>query len=122
MLLIDHYAIYYKKIYDTCYTECPVERVKKLKQECQNEDEVEAEDTNLSTLQQKSVAAAYAVTLEIARAKRSFSDGELIKKCVNEMAKAFENKNAIECFQTVSLSDIPCLIALTRLMVIQKIN
>lgn len=81
-----------------------MEIVKKLKQECQVEDEAEVEDNNLNVPQQKSVTTLYAVALKITCAKGSFPDGELVKKCAIEIAKTFGNQNEIECFQTVLLS------------------
>ncbi|KOC63536.1 General transcription factor II-I repeat domain-containing protein 2A [Habropoda laboriosa] len=55
------------------------------------------------SIPQQSLAASYAVSLEIARSKKCFSDGELIKRCVIEMARAFNNETAVESFKTVSL-------------------
>ncbi|XP_076645616.1 general transcription factor II-I repeat domain-containing protein 2-like [Halictus rubicundus] len=96
-----HYNTCHSDIYNTCSLECRVQIVRNLKQLCDIDDtEVTAPDT----IQQQSVAASYAVALEIARAKKSFSDGELIKRCAIEMAKAFGNKTAVESFKTVSLS------------------
>ncbi|KAL2719445.1 hypothetical protein V1478_010907 [Vespula squamosa] len=98
-----HYNTCHKEKYDKCSTECRVEILRNLKQEYKIENETQgAEVRDLD--RQQSIAASYAVALEIARAKKSFCDGELIKKCAIEMAKAFRNENAIECFGTVSLS------------------
>ncbi|XP_056639733.1 SCAN domain-containing protein 3-like [Diorhabda sublineata] len=45
-----------------------------------------------------------AVSLERAKAKKPFTDGNLIKKCAFEMSKAFEDSKMAEKFQSVPLS------------------
>jgi hypothetical protein len=37
----------------------------------------------------RSLAASYTVALELAKSKKPFSDGSLVKKCAIEMTKAF---------------------------------
>lgn len=54
--------------------------------------------------QTHSLYASYAVSLELARAKKPFTDGNLIKKCAIEMAKAFEDSKIAEKFESVALS------------------
>lgn len=54
--------------------------------------------------QKHSLFASYAVSLELARAKKPFTDGSLIKKCAIEMAKAFEDSKIAEKFESVALS------------------
>ena len=44
--------------------------------------------------------ASYAVSLELAKAKKHFSDGTLVKKCAEEMAKAFGEMKIAEKFET----------------------
>ncbi|XP_059570183.1 general transcription factor II-I repeat domain-containing protein 2B isoform X2 [Alligator mississippiensis] len=51
-----------------------------------------------------SVAASYAVALLLAKAKKPYSDGALVKECSIEMAKAFGNEKMVKNFETVSLS------------------
>ncbi|GLV46161.1 hypothetical protein CBL_02877 [Carabus blaptoides fortunei] len=54
--------------------------------------------------QEASVAASFAVCLEIEKAKKPFSDGELILKCAIKMAHAFNDNEMARKFETVSLS------------------
>ncbi|XP_056639745.1 SCAN domain-containing protein 3-like [Diorhabda sublineata] len=44
------------------------------------------------------------MSLELAKAKKPFTDGNLIEKCAVEMAKAFEDSKMAEKFQSVPLS------------------
>jgi hypothetical protein len=50
------------------------------------------------------LTASCAVALELAKSKKPFCDGMLVKKCAVEMAKAFGDNNMEEKFQSVSLS------------------
>jgi hypothetical protein len=59
--------------------------------------------TKVLKTQTSGFTASYAVALELAKSKKPFSDGMLVKKCVVEMAKAFGD-NMAENFQSVSLS------------------
>ncbi|CAH1234659.1 unnamed protein product [Diabrotica balteata] len=54
--------------------------------------------------QTHSLHASYAVSLELAKAKKPFTDGNLIKKCAVEMAKAFDDSKMAEKFESVPLS------------------
>ncbi|GLV33430.1 hypothetical protein CBL_20169 [Carabus blaptoides fortunei] len=60
--------------------------------------------TQVTISQEASVAASFAVCLEIAKAKKPFSDGELIKKCAIKMAQAFNDNEMARKFEIVSLS------------------
>ena len=57
--------------------------------------------TGATTTQESSLKASYAAALEHAKAKKPFSDGEIMKRCAVEMAKTFDD---LENFETVSLS------------------
>lgn len=48
--------------------------------------------------QTHSLHASYAVSLELAKAKKTFTDGTLIKKCAVEMA--FEDSKMAEKFES----------------------
>lgn len=48
--------------------------------------------------------ASYAVSFELAKAKKPLSDGEIVTRCAVEMAKAFGDDNMAKNFETVSLS------------------
>ena len=60
--------------------------------------------TKATTTQESSLKASYAVSLELAKAKKPLSDGETVKRCAVEMAKAFGDDNMVKNFETVSLS------------------
>ncbi|CAG9839473.1 unnamed protein product [Diabrotica balteata] len=49
--------------------------------------------------QTHSLHASYAVSLELAKAKKRFTDDNLIKKCAVEMAKAFGHSKMAEKFE-----------------------
>jgi hypothetical protein len=51
-----------------------------------------------------SLAASYTVRLELAKSKKPFIGGSLVKKCAIEIAKAFGDSGMAEKFETVSLS------------------
>ena len=55
------------------------------------------------TTQESSLKASYAVSLELAKAKKPLSDGETLKRCAIEMAKAFRDDNMAKNFETVSV-------------------
>lgn len=57
-----------------------------------------------SSKEQKSLTASYAIALLIAKNKKPFTDGKLIKTGAIEMAKAFNLDIAAENFESVSLS------------------
>jgi hypothetical protein len=58
----------------------------------------------VAKVQTCSLAAFYTVALELAKSKKPFSDGSLVKKCGIEMAKTFSDSGMAEEFETVSLS------------------
>jgi hypothetical protein len=60
--------------------------------------------TKVAKVQTCSLAASYRVALELAKSRKPFSDGSLVKKCAVEMAKAFGDSGMAEKFETVSLS------------------
>jgi hypothetical protein len=52
----------------------------------------------VAKVQQCSLATSYTVALELAKSKKPFSDGSLVKKCEIEMAKAFGDSGMAEKF------------------------
>uniref|UniRef100_A0A3B1INU1 DUF4371 domain-containing protein n=1 Tax=Astyanax mexicanus TaxID=7994 RepID=A0A3B1INU1_ASTMX len=60
--------------------------------------------TKATTSQESAITASYDVALELARAKKPLSDGEVVKRCAVKMAKAFGDNNIAKNFETVSLS------------------
>ena len=60
--------------------------------------------TKIPKAQAAALHASYAVSLQLAKAKRPFVDGTLVKQCATEMAKAFEEMKIAEKFETVALS------------------
>jgi hypothetical protein len=59
--------------------------------------------TKVAKVQTCNLAASYTVALELAKSKKPFSDGSLVKKCAIEMAKAFGDSSIAEKFEIVSL-------------------
>uniref|UniRef100_A0A3Q3Q094 HAT C-terminal dimerisation domain-containing protein n=1 Tax=Monopterus albus TaxID=43700 RepID=A0A3Q3Q094_MONAL len=59
--------------------------------------------TSATTTQESALNASYAVALELAKAKKPLSDGELIKRCAIEMAKAFGEDNLVKNLEGISL-------------------
>jgi hypothetical protein len=59
--------------------------------------------TKVVKVQTCSLAASYTVVLELAKSKKPFSDGSLVKKCAIEIEKAFGDSGMAEKFETVSL-------------------
>lgn len=59
---------------------------------------------NADTGNKCSIAASYEIALEIAKAKKPFSDGVLIKNCAIKMAKQFNETKIAEKFEAVSVS------------------
>jgi hypothetical protein len=60
--------------------------------------------TKVVKVQTCSLAASYTVAVELAKSKKPFSDGSLVRKCAIEMAKAFDDSGMAEKFETVALS------------------
>ncbi|KAJ8881578.1 hypothetical protein PR048_018062 [Dryococelus australis] len=58
----------------------------------------------MSHVQTHSLYASYAVSLEIAKTIKPFTDGSLVKWCVIEMAKAFVDDKLAEKLESVPLS------------------
>jgi hypothetical protein len=54
--------------------------------------------TTVAKVQTCSLVASYTVALELAKSKKPFSDGSLVKKCAIEMAKAFGDSGMAEKF------------------------
>lgn len=96
-----HYQSMHEKKYHSCTGDMRITLVKKLKKQrnCQTNY-----FSQVTKSQEASVAASFEVCLEIAKAKKPFSDGELIKKCAIKMAQAFNDNEMAGKFQSVSLS------------------
>jgi hypothetical protein len=60
--------------------------------------------TKVLKTQTSGLTASYAVALELAKPKKPFSYGMLVKQCAVEMTKAFEYNNMVEKFQSAVLS------------------
>lgn len=97
-----HYNTYHAKICDTYSAQSREELLNSFK--VQYESKMQGNHPSTSVCQKESLAVSYSVALEIARAKKCFTDGELIKKCAIEMAKAFNNAIAVKNFENVPLS------------------
>jgi hypothetical protein len=60
--------------------------------------------TKVAKVQTYSLAASYTVVLEVAKSKKPFIDGNLVKKCAIEMAEAFGDSGIAKEFETLSVS------------------
>uniref|UniRef100_A0A3P8RML6 HAT C-terminal dimerisation domain-containing protein n=1 Tax=Amphiprion percula TaxID=161767 RepID=A0A3P8RML6_AMPPE len=60
--------------------------------------------TKTTAAQESALKASYVVILELAKAKKPLSDGEMVKWCAIEMAKSFGDDSMAKNFETVSLS------------------
>lgn len=60
--------------------------------------------SKINTDNEQSLAASYEVCLQLAKAKKSFSDGVLIKQCAVAMAYRFMQPKLAEKFESVALS------------------
>lgn len=58
----------------------------------------------MTKLQESAVVASYMVSYELARAKKPFTDGEIVKRCSLRMAEAFKEDKVVKEFQSVPLS------------------
>lgn len=77
-----------------------LEAMAKFKHAIQNHQAVSL----LSSNSRASLEASYAVSLEIAKEKKPFNDGKIIKKCAVAMASSFKNDEMVKNFNSVSLS------------------
>lgn len=98
-----HYSRNHEKDYKHYSRESRISILKDLKIQQNKQQTLETASCS-NTVQKQCLSASYAVSLEIAGSKKCFSDGQLIKKCAIEMAKAFNNKHIVELFDQVSLS------------------
>ncbi|XP_078140529.1 general transcription factor II-I repeat domain-containing protein 2B-like [Centroberyx gerrardi] len=60
--------------------------------------------TQAASVQESSLKASYAVSLQLAKAKKPLSEGEMVKKGAIEMANAFGDAKMAKNFESVSLS------------------
>ncbi|XP_076298592.1 general transcription factor II-I repeat domain-containing protein 2B-like [Lasioglossum baleicum] len=93
-----HYDTHHAEFYKTFPASYRAELLKEMKE---RRGYVEKE---IRTHQQQSVAASFAIALEIARSKKSYTDGEFVKRCAIEMAKAFGDEIAAKKYEAVPLS------------------
>jgi hypothetical protein len=61
--------------------------------------------SKISHDQSSALYSSYVFSLELAKAKKPFTDGSLVKKCAIEMAKAFGDAKLAEKFDSVPLSN-----------------
>lgn len=81
----------------------------KTKNKIPIENKIEAPSTssslnNIDNNSRQSLKASYAVALELAKSKKSFSDGKLVKKCAQQIAEAFNDQKMIRNVNSVPLS------------------
>lgn len=61
--------------------------------------------TKMPSIQSNALQASYAISLELAKAKKPFTDGVVVKKCAIEMAKAFGDSKMAKHFESVPASN-----------------
>ncbi|XP_050059755.1 general transcription factor II-I repeat domain-containing protein 2-like [Aphis gossypii] len=96
-----HYTTMHEKKYATYTNESRRALVTDLKKKLKQQTGM---FSKILRSQTHSLHASYAVSLELAKAKKPFTDANLIKKCAVEMAKAFEDSKMAEKFESVQLS------------------
>jgi len=96
-----HYTTMHEKKYATYTNESRRALVADLKKKLKQQTGM---FSKILRSQTHSLHASYAVSLELVKAKKPFTDANLIKKCAVEMAKAFEDSKMAEKFESVQLS------------------
>lgn len=96
-----HYTTIHEKKYATYTNESRRVLVVDLKKKLKQQTGI---FSKILQSQMHSLHESYAVSLELAKAKKPFTDANLIKKCTVEMAKAFEDSKMAEKFESVQLS------------------
>lgn len=96
-----HYSTMHESKFSNCTEEARRVLVGDLKKKLKQQT---CMFNKMSHIQTHSLYASYAVSLEIAKAKKPFTDGNLVKKCAIEMAKAFQDVKLAGKFESVSLS------------------
>lgn len=96
-----HYETLHKNKYDKYTGEARTAVCNDLKAKLQKQKQTLLRP---ATVQTSSLVASYSVSLELAQSKKPFSDGEVIKRCAIQMARAFGEEKAAKSFETVSLS------------------
>uniref|UniRef100_A0A3B4Z810 DUF4371 domain-containing protein n=1 Tax=Stegastes partitus TaxID=144197 RepID=A0A3B4Z810_9TELE len=101
MCLVLHYNTTQKDKYEKCTGAARAAIVADLKGKIHRQHSL---FTKTTTVQESALKASYVVTLELAKAKKPLSDGEMVKRCAIEMARSFGDDNMATNFGTVSLS------------------
>lgn len=97
-----HYNLLHKKDLENLDKDSRAAMLSDLK--LKNASTLPNNNNTQANLLKQSLAASYSVAEIIAREKKCFSDGNVIKKGAIEMAKSFNLPETVECFKTVSLS------------------
>lgn len=96
-----HYSTLHEEKYNTYGGESRNILISQLKKKVKQQTGI---FTKISHDQSAALYASFVVSLELAKAKKPFSDGNLVKKCAIEMAKAFGDAKLGEKFDSVPLS------------------
>jgi len=98
-----HYANFHELEFQKYDAEFRKKKINELKNEIKLlQNSSPKKDFNIEKKKQI-MHASYDISLEIARNKKSFSDGIMIQKCAIKMAKAFKENSLAEKFESVSL-------------------
>ncbi|XP_057203176.1 general transcription factor II-I repeat domain-containing protein 2B-like [Triplophysa rosa] len=96
-----HYATAHKEKYERYTGDARTALISDLKGKIHRQQNL---FTKCMTVQESSLKASYAVSLVLAKAKKSLSECETVKQCAIEMAKAFGDEKMAKNFESVSLS------------------
>lgn len=94
-----HYTSLHKSKYDQYQGSARVSLFNDLKLKLTRQKNIFQQPSNTACLK-----ASYEVCLELAKSKKSFRDGELIKRCAVKMASSFGDNKMAKNFETVPLS------------------
>jgi hypothetical protein len=96
-----HYSSLHGEKFNKCDGESRVALVNDFKKKLKQQTGM---FTKVAKVQAYSLTASSTVALELAKSKKPFSDGSLVKKYAIERGKDFGDSSMAEIFETVSLS------------------
>lgn len=96
-----HYATHHQNMYEKHSIEARKLLVEQLKTKLNQQQSMY---TKGNKIKESSIIASYTVTYELAKSKKPFTDGNFVKKCAIQMAKAFSQEKIAKEFESVPLS------------------
>ncbi|XP_042198919.1 general transcription factor II-I repeat domain-containing protein 2A-like [Callorhinchus milii] len=95
-----HYNALHKAKYDGCIGDARAALIEDMKSKIKQKKVI----IRAPTSQSASLTASYEVCLQLAKCKKPFRDGEVVKHCAAKMARAFGDEKMARNFESVSLS------------------